>query len=380
MKNIKINYNFFPFRICLPVLIIFFFLSNSDAIAQKKSKKKAKNWNIELGLATIYDDNIMKYSQKYLDRFKNREDEGRFHINTYDDLVFQMSFKTYYTFRIFGKLRSRINVDLSHKAYTNNNIKSWSSMRIGFRQYLTKKASMKFFYSHIPDFYINHFRDDDWVDIYGYTKEAFQPYSFAKDSYGFWIQNTFFKNSRIIFSLSYVKYFHNKHFTEYDCDNFIYGIKLYQPINKKFRLVVGYQLTTSDALAYDEPFETKDNSDDSDATHDEERFTFGFNWKLPRLVKHTNDLNVECRIQNRYYSSKKYLEQDRMHAGRVDKNLRLYFTYNIKVHKDLKLSAFYYWFTRNSDTEALENKILISDEKDYNQDQFGLKITYYLKM
>jgi len=379
-KNMKINNNFFPYRICLIVLIIFFFLPNADVLAQKKSKKKTKKWNIDIGLATIYDDNILKYSKKYLDKFDKREDEGRFNINTYDDLVLSMSLKTSYTFKVFGKLKSRINVDLSRRQYINNDIKTWNNMVIGFRQYLTKQASMKFFYSYIPDFYINHFRDDDWVDVYGYTKEAFQPYSFAKESYGFWIQNTFYKNTRIMLNFSYEKYYHNKHFTEYDCDNFVTGIKLYQKIHKKVRLLMGYQFTNSDANAYDGPNETKATSDDSDATNVEDRFTFGFNWKLPRLKKHTNDLNVECRIQNRYYSSKHYLEKDRMHAGRVDKNFRLYVTYNIKLRKNLKLSAFYYWFHRNSDTEAIPNKILISDEKDYNQDQYGLKITYNLKM
>jgi len=180
-------------------------------------------------------------------------------------------------------------------------------------------------------------------------------------------------------TIGYVKYYHNKHFTEYDCNNFECGFKLYQPINKKFKLTLGYKFTNSDAKGYDEPFESINNTDDSDATHVEDRFTFAFNWKLPRLLKHSNDFDVECRLMNRYYSSKRYLEQDKMHAGRVDKNVRLYFTYNIKMKRNLKLSAFYYWFKRNSDTEAIPNKELISNEKDYRQDQYGLKVTYNLK-
>ncbi len=379
MKNIKINYHFFPLRICLLVLTIFFLLPNNETLAQKKSKKKAQNWNLDVGLATIYDDNILKYSRKYLERFDKREDEGRFHIDTYDDLVLHLTLKATYTFKIFGDLKSKINADFGHKLYTVNDIKSSSTIGFGFRQYLTKRASMKFFYSYLPNLYINHFRDDDWVEVYGYVEEAFQPYSFAKDSYGFYIQNTFFKNSRVMLTFNYVKYYHNEHFTEYDCNNFECSFKLYQPIHKKIKLTLGYKFTNSEAIGYDEPFETIENTDDSDATHIEDRFTFALNWKLPRFLKRTNDFNAECRLMNRYYSSKRYLEEDKMHAGRVDKNVRLYFTYNIRMKKNIKLSAFYYWFTRDSDTEAIPNKELISNEKDYHQDQYGLKITYNLK-
>jgi len=44
-------------------------------------------WRAQIGLSTLYDDNILRYSDKYLGRFAWGEDEGRFHIETTDDLV-----------------------------------------------------------------------------------------------------------------------------------------------------------------------------------------------------------------------------------------------------------------------------------------------------
>lgn len=379
MKNIRIKYCRFPFGICLLMFTMFFFLPNGDALAQNSSRKKAQNLEVKFSLASVYDNNILKYSEKYLDKFRNSEDEGRFHINTYDDVILQPSMQVTWTFHIFGKLASKINGDFSYRAYMVNNIKNWNYMSVGFRQYFTKRGSIKLFYSYIPDFYVRHFRDDDWVDVYGYTPETFQPFGFSKDNFGIWVQNTFFKNTKIRFSLYYSRYFYNKHFTEYDSKNFLYGMKLYQPINKKLKLVVGYQFITSDAKGYDEPHETKENSDDSDASFKEDRFLFGFNLTLPRLLNHHNHLDVECGIRKRHYSSEHYLEQDCLHAGRVDDIFRLGATYNIKLNKKLKLSAFYYWFQRNSSTTAEENKKYVSAEKDYRQYQLGLEVTYKLK-
>jgi hypothetical protein len=379
MRYIKLIRTIAPFRICSLLLVIALCLAGADVSAQKKSKKKRKKsspWDIEFSLQSNYDNNILKYSEKYLDRFMNHEDEGRFHINTYDDITIRPSLSATYTFRPFGKLKSKINAEFRHSFYTVNDIKSWSYFTVGFRQYLKKRTSFKIFYSHIPDFYIRHFRDDDWVDVFGYTKETFQPMGFSKDSYNFYIQKYFFKNTRVRFSAAYMKYFYNKHFTEYDCDNLVSSIKIYQPVHKKLKLIVGYQFTNSAAKGYDEEFETLDSSDDSDGSFDEDIYYFGFDWNMPRIFKRYNNLVVDCRIMKRYFSSTHFLEDDPTHAGRVDDNFRLYSTYNLKLNKKLKLSIFYNWFYRESDTSAEENKEYLKNEKAYRQYQLGFKLAY----
>jgi hypothetical protein len=160
----------------------------------------------------------------------------------------------------------------------------------------------------------------------------------------------------------------------------VYGIKLYQPLNKKIRLTLGYQFVSSDAQAFDEEFENKINSDDSDGSFKEDIFILGMNWKLPKLKKRSNDFNIEAKIMKRYFSSVHYLEDDPTHAGRVDDNIRVYLTYNLKLSKKTKLAVFYNWYLRNSDTSAEENKTYLSNEKDYFQNQLGLKLSYSFKL
>jgi len=242
-KHVKFNrlkYRSVPGNICLLFLVCISSFSTCDILAQEKDKKKSVLYEAELSFATIYDDNILKYSEKYLDRFMNNADYGRFHIDTYDDVILFQSADLTSTFRIFKNLKSKVNFDINNNLYVVNGVKNWYYATLGFQQYLTKKASLKVFYTYIPDFYVRHFRDEDWVDLYGYTPVTFVPFSFSKDNYGFWIQNTFFKSTRIKLSLDYSKYYYNKHYTEYDSKNFLYGIYLYQTIFKKLRLEIEF--------------------------------------------------------------------------------------------------------------------------------------------
>ncbi|NOU46866.1 MAG: hypothetical protein HOO86_07380 [Bacteroidales bacterium] len=376
------NKNNFKIPVIL-LVILAFFVQPADVIGQKKtkkSKKKRPELAVEFNLSTTYDDNILKYSEKYLERFDRSEDQGRFHIATYDDVIFSPALKLSSTFRIFGKLRTKVNADFSQYLYLKNDVKNWNSMNVGIQQYVAKQASFKIFYSYIPDFYVRHFRDSDWVDVYGYIPETFQPYSFAKENLGFWAENTFFSSSRVRLSFNYAKYYHNEHFTEYDCNNLNYGINLYQTINKKLKIRLGYEFTASDAKGYDEASESKGNSDDSDASYDEDGYSVGCSWDLPFLRKLDPNFDAEIEYMKRYYTTKNFLELDQEHAGRVDDNMRLGLSYTMKLKKSLKLSVFYNYMFRNSDTRAIENKVYLSNEKDYRQAQIGLEIIYNFKL
>ncbi|RPI70427.1 MAG: hypothetical protein EHM47_12130, partial [Ignavibacteriales bacterium] len=90
---------------CIILICCLIFLPNpnNELYGQKKkTEKKADKWALSLSIKPYYDSNILKYSEKYIDRFKNREDEGRFHIETIDDLVWGYSIGLTYTDEIIG--------------------------------------------------------------------------------------------------------------------------------------------------------------------------------------------------------------------------------------------------------------------------------------
>ena len=347
-----------------------FFIPTGNIFAEKKKKKKKQDLEIKFTLASTYDNNILKYSDKYLQRFMDGLDEGRFHIKTYDDLIITTSLKATYTFRIFDKLKSKVSGEMSRRSYIVNDIKSWNYFAIGFQQYFTKRASLKFSYSYIPYFYVRHFRDRQWVAEYGFTPETFKPYVFSKDYFGLTLRNTYFKNTRIDLSIHYARYYHNKYFTPFDSKDIVYGIKLYQPLHKKFRLKASYHFVTSVAKGYNSAIETPETSLGPDASFVEDRFTLGFIWYLPRISNRSNHLDVNSGL---------LALVDPLHTGRVDHNYRFSATYRISLSKAFRLSAYYRLYLRDSDTKALINSWYVSNEKDYSQYHIGMELTYKIK-
>jgi hypothetical protein len=385
MQNFTAKKNINPALFTLLLLAIIILIPAGGVFAQEKTKKKTKkkkkveHFELRVGLNLYYDNNILKYSEKYLERFMNGEDPGRFSIETYDDLIINPSLEGIYTFNIFKKLKTRINASLSPKFYVVNDIKNWEYYGIGLQQYISKRGFVKILYSYIPEFYVRNFRDDAWVDVFGYIPITFKPYSFSKDSYGAYIQNTFWKGTRVRLSLFHARYYHNQWFTEYDSKDWLYGINVNQRIHKNFRIEASYDYYTSDAKGYDAAYETPETTTGPDATYVEDRFSFGFDWRLPKLAKRKNDLTVEFNYLTRYYSSPYTPIEDPLHAGRVDANYRMYFTYHIDLFKDFDFSVYYNWLMRDSRTESPVNSEYVSNEKDYRDDVFGLKLRYSIE-
>jgi hypothetical protein len=180
-------------------------------------------------------------------------------------------------------------------------------------------------------------------------------------------------------ALDYSKYYHNKHYTEYDCKNIIGGVALYQPLHKKVRLELGYEYEHSDAKGYDEPGETREGADDADATYNEYGFALGLDWKLPEIKKKEHDLDVKLAYQKRYYLSEHYLEEDREHVSRVDDNIQVFINYKFSLNKSFTLGAFYKYYMRDTGSESEINSIYLAGEKNYKQSQVGLQLTYDIK-
>lgn len=348
------------------------------AVQAQKKKKKSKGLELEadFGVATFYDDNILKYSEKYLNQFINNEDVGRFHINTYDDVVVNPALGLSATYRLFGKRKTEVDAGASISYYIVNDIKNWQIYNVAISQEITRRLSLSFSYSYIPDFYVRHFRDDDWTAVVGYTPESFTAYSFAKNNYAFIGEYTFFKDTRVRFYYYYMQYYHNENYTEYDSKNNMYRLRLTQPFLKNFEADLSYQYETSDAKGYDQPGETKETSDDSDATFEENGLNAGLAWKMPRIKDRFHSLSLDMVLFDTFYQTDKPVQIDPLHAGRVDHNLRFYVSYYLSVTRNFKFKAFYNWYNRDSGTTSKLNETYVSDEKDYRQNQVGIELIY----
>ena len=96
------------------------------------------------------------------------------------------------------------------------------------------------------------------------------------------------------------------------------------------------------------------------------------------MKKLRHSLETKMGLFKRYYSSSHPWQLDPLHAGRVDKYLRFFINYKLRLNKSWDLKAYYNWFGRES-TSTAPNKLFISNEKDYRNNVFGLEVIYNLK-
>jgi len=286
-------------------LVILLFTLNSFGQKFKKSR-----FDLKVGIASMYDDNILKYSEKYIDRFLNNEDEGRFEIKSYDDVFIKSKISTSYYFKFFKKKKTKISASFNNNSYINNPVKSWNYYGVGIQQYFLKKANVKFSYSYIPSFYVRQFRQPDLVNLYGYEPNTFKAYTFSKDNYSLTFQNTFYKNTKVKLDFDKALYYDNSYYTEYDSNNLSVGLSVEQPVSKKIKVKGEYIFTNSDAKGYNEEGETKETSNDSDATYKDHTFVIELKAKLPKTFKKKNDVGVKLKYSKRFFSSEHLIQND----------------------------------------------------------------------
>lgn len=352
-------------------LIILF---TTQVVQGQKFNKNRLSLNVSV--KSMYDDNILKNSEKYTDRFLANEDEGRFEIETYDDVFIQSKLAASYYFKFYKKKKTKISTTISNYSYLKNDIKSWNYYGFGIQQSFLKKASIKFAYSYIPSFYVRNFRQPDLVAIYGYVPSTFKPYIFSKNNYGLALQNTFSTKTKVKLTYDKAIYHHNSHYTEYDSKNNVFGLFVEHPLSKKIKVGVGYMYTNSDAKGYDEVGETKETSDESDATFVDNMFELKIKAKLPRLLKRKNGVDLKVKYAVRDFSSTQLISIDPLHTNRRDNNLRLYLSYNIRLSKKTKFSLYYNYLNRDSENNTGIYEEILSEEKDYIQNQVGFQVSY----
>lgn len=338
----------------------------------------AQPWKFSVTAATVYDDNILRYSEKYIERFNRGQDAGRFHINSIDDLVLQSSVSAERFFRIRRNWTAVLFAEARNRLYTHNSVKNWSALGVGIRQRWGTGAVLSVSYNHLPDFYVRHYRDDDWVQGYGYTAVTFKPYSFSRNELRSWLQHTVFKSTRIRLLYSRFWYYHNQHFTEYDSRDNVLGIDLSHPLQQNVRVSAGYRFTSSDAKGYDEPGETRTDSDDGDASYNEDGVRVGVEWQLPRIMRLGTNLALNAEYARQSFTTKRDAVTDPMHAGRLDHEFGVSISYTVVTGKNTTLAATYEWRGRDAGSSKSENTQFVSDEKDYTQSRVGLEFRYVL--
>lgn len=362
------------------ILMLFLLLLSSSAFTQKKNQKKPKKklptFSVRVEYKNLYDNNILKYSEKYLQRFINLEDEGRFNIDTYDDFIFSPSASISVKHYFKKNKPTELKIYAKHNEYLKNDIKNWDYFSLALEQSYQKRGLIGFNYSYIPDFYIRHFRDDDYVEFMGYVPEAFKPMSFTKENYAIYVEHRY-KKTKIKLELNYTRYFYNVHYIEYDSNEPSAELTLSQNLlDNNLRLTGSVSYKISNAKGYDEYGESNNNSDDGDASFKDYNYSMSVRYKLPNLFKHSNNISFYANAGKKNFITTHYVEYDMLHAGRQDFNYRFRFIYKYYLSKHINASLFYNFYGRNTTSASKINAEEVDNEKTYTQYQTGFSLSY----
>ncbi len=342
------------------------------------AQKQPDTWDMQFSLSGGYDNNILRYSDKYIDRFNGGTDAGRFYINNPDGFIFRNEIELEKKLEVFGHTAIP-SANVFFKNYVGSSIKNFWMFDLGWRQWIAKKTSFKINFSYLPTYYVKHYRDKDLIPIFGYTDASFAPFEFSKKEISGYFRNYPFIKTQMTIFLEYSNYKYNENFREFDSNDYLAGILFKQELSKSLKAKIGFNYSFSDAKGYDQPGESKTNSDDVDASFNEHSIYTGVEIKLPEIIFFNNNLYLTGYYNKRIYESDKAVLIDQLHPGRKDNSFDIFAMYKVFILSYLDLSMIFNWQTRNSWSDNPANSLLVSDEKDYNNFSLELRGRYRIK-
>ncbi len=343
--------------------------------------KPLKKLRINFTLGSYYDSNILKFSKKYSDRFIEPlpKDEGRFRTNSLDDMVVNPALKIELPVRIFKKLRSKIISSLSYSSYINNGIKNSARISFSIDQRLPQRRALRFTFRYIPSLFIRTYRDADLISDFGYTPETFQDMDLSGKILTARFEQRLLKDMKIHISISSIGLDYNDQFIEYNSRDTAASIRFYKNLTRNIRINGGILLRKSNAKGFDNAGETKEISDDYDASFNQRGFIAGAEIKMPLLFRIKNSFSISFRYNKRNYLTLDLPETDPFHAGRKDNYSKLLLSYSISPSKAYSFSLFFKInrriSSRNSDYDAVD----LALEKNYFQSIMGVRFNYYFR-
>ncbi len=282
-----------------------------------------------IGLGLMYDSNICRLSSYDIDRFKNGDKD--FLLDTADDGIFKLSASLLWKSGWRGN-HITIGLNTSGYLYYRNEDKNyiWSQLFLILR---SGRAKLRLSSSFVPRYNSRAYIDADTDS----TKWA-----------GYWsstnsidIRYRVFKKNYLGVTYEFRRAWYNNYFPEYDSDRHSFGIYIqrYTPIKVK----LGYKFYKSTARGYDQDGETKETSDETDISYEQDLFYTSVCSDVRAF-----SLNVETEIKldvyHRVYTSQKPYYIDPLHLGRdewrlsVEPSAKLYISPRIWAKANIEFS------------------------------------------
>ena len=143
-------------------------LATLPVIPRASAAQHPTRLRAELRLASLYDSNILEYSDADRDAFRARDPASRFAIESLDDAVFSGTASVSISRRVVGARPSRLRYAFTRAAFVENPIEDSRLHAVSLRQPLRRTGWVEVGYSRVPRSYVRHLWDEDFVTPYRY--------------------------------------------------------------------------------------------------------------------------------------------------------------------------------------------------------------------
>ena len=264
-----------------------------------------------------YDSNICSLSEYDLNRFANGEKD--FLIETSDDAIVRIGGNAKWS-KKFSSFKIESGLFASGSWFTRNNEMSylWTQTNIAATYRGTR---LKLTGAYIPQYHTRAFLDDD-TDSTVWT-------SYWSASGEFELRQRIALGIYAGCKYEYQRSQYNDYFPEYDSDR--NGITFFAAKYDPIQIEAGWTFQKSIARGYDQQGETKDNSEETDISYEQDVF-FGKIGKDFTIFKRNLKISFDAEIAHRVYVSEKPYLLDPLHAGRdewtaqIAPDIRIYMT------------------------------------------------------
>jgi hypothetical protein len=300
----------------IPVVFVVFFLVLPGIFTTKHALAATKfPLTVKLVWSSVYDDNILKYSPRDLDRFENNTESYPSEVTTTDDWINTFGLRLYHTFKLNRSFRFRPYYSGRLSLYSVNNIKNVQYHYLMARFDYRYRIYLYLQYSYMPGYYLRVYKDRDLNEYHGCEYDMSRPA--VRIRYRL-------KSLSIEGMLAREYSYYNEYFTEYDAEANLWGLTGSYDLPVGLDVSLGYVYKNSDNIGFNQvtittPDPTEEDTEYGDSSYEEDHYRFSLDYALPVENEWGWSIGFDYKRYNRYYQSQLPYELDKFHTGRKDR-------------------------------------------------------------
>lgn len=295
--------------------LLFFSLAATFPISDSADAGTKYPINVRVTYSTTYDDNILKYSARDLERFRTDTELTPSEITTTDDWVNSLGLRVYADFDISKKIRFRPYYSAKANLYAVNPINNYQTHYFLGRFSYRYRYYLFLQYFYMPGYYLRIYRDRDTNEFHSCRFDLYQPalrFRYRLPPY------------EIEGEAGREFIYYNRFFTEYDTEAFFLGINGTYSGIQDVTLSLGYRFKSADNVGFSQTslLPSSDPLSDAeygDGTYEEDQYSFDVSYLLPIDFYWDWKVNFAFSRSIRCYQSEQSFYQDPFHAGRKDR-------------------------------------------------------------